>query len=619
MAHQTGWGCGKLIDESNGSFTSDPMQPPLTPGTLLNQRYLIVQTLGQGGFGRTYLAEDRGRFNERCAIKELMPSQNSEYVMTKSRELFQREATTLYQIKHPQIPQFQATFEEGARLFLVQDYVEGQTLQDLLDVRRLNSQRCTEGEVRRWLEQLLPVLAYLHQRGIIHRDVSPSNIILRAADQVPVLIDFGVVKELATRIQSPELQAMTTVGKVGYAPREQIQTGQAYPSSDLYSLAVTILVLLTGQDPQRLFDQMNFTWHWRDQVVVSDGFAAVLERMLSDRPNQRYPSAEAVLQALQNLGSLPTTQMPYQVQPAPPPPVTPNPQPPRSADLSQMGTMVVGGRSPDSTELGEPSTTVRNPGPRIEPPTSRSWMPAPLVLLGLTLLISLGAGLGTWGIITMFLQGRPDRVPPDQDFATPTPTPTALPSETPTPTPTPTSTPTSTPTPTPTPTPTVLEKTLTPRLGRSEVERGRLLADDSAEYSFNAQAGQILRAAVESPGVVLTILSPEDQPLGPGSDRVRTWQGELPTDGRYTITLNTLPGFSGEQYRYRLEMMLQAAPRPTPTEPPIAPPPPTPTPTPNPSPTPTPPPPEPDPLEPFPEPDSPDNSQNSDNSGNGGV
>ncbi|MGB0562247.1 MAG: serine/threonine protein kinase, partial [Spirulinaceae cyanobacterium] len=124
------------------------MQAPLTPGTLLNQRYHILRTLGQGGFGRTYLAEDRGRFQEQCAIKELVPSQNSEYALAKSRELFQREAAILYQIRHPQVPQFQATFEEQGRLFIVQDYVEGHTLQEIREVRRLSGARCSEAEVR---------------------------------------------------------------------------------------------------------------------------------------------------------------------------------------------------------------------------------------------------------------------------------------------------------------------------------------------------------------------------------------------------------------------------------------------------------------------------------------
>jgi serine/threonine protein kinase len=104
------------------------MQPPIAIGTLLQNRYRLVNILGQGGFGRTYLVEDLGRFQERCALKELIPMQSGPYVLEKSKELFQREAAILYQIAHPQIPQFRAIFEENQRLFLVQDYVEGMDL-----------------------------------------------------------------------------------------------------------------------------------------------------------------------------------------------------------------------------------------------------------------------------------------------------------------------------------------------------------------------------------------------------------------------------------------------------------------------------------------------------------
>src|SRR4028118_997056 len=257
------------------------MEPPIASGTILQNRYHLITVLGQGGFGRTYLAEDQGRFNEPCALKELIPPETA-YALDKSKELFQREATTLYQIKHPQVPEFRATFEQDGRLFLVQDYVEGKTYRELLNERKAqtyiqpdnqnvgqpaptrnvpaNSGVFSEAEVRQLLGQLLPVLDHIHSKGIIHRDITPDNIIRRNTDGLSVLIDFGVVKELATRFMSPNASApITTVGKVGYAPSEQIQTGRAYPSSDLYSLAVTAVVLLTGKEPQALLDN-NQNW-----------------------------------------------------------------------------------------------------------------------------------------------------------------------------------------------------------------------------------------------------------------------------------------------------------------------------------------------------------------------
>ncbi|MEW6493723.1 MAG: serine/threonine-protein kinase, partial [Cyanobacteriota bacterium] len=317
------------------------MEPPIPSGTILQNRYLLLSVLGQGGFGRTYLAEDQGRFNERCAIKELSPPDTGAYALEKSKELFQREAESLYKINQPQVPQFRANFEQDGRLFLVQDYVEGKTYRELLNERKShtviqndpnlgipvpnrdpNAGAFSEGEVRQLLVQLLPVLDHIHSRGIIHRDITPDNIIRRNSDGLPVLIDFGVVKELATRLLAANATApVTTVGKVGYAPSEQIQTGRAFPSSDLYSLAASAVVLLTGKEPQALFDDNHLTWNWRRWANVSDEFAGVLNRMLSHRPGDRYQSATEVLQALQSPG----TAVPQPPVATPPPPQRPDP------------------------------------------------------------------------------------------------------------------------------------------------------------------------------------------------------------------------------------------------------------------------------------------------------
>ena len=275
------------------------MQPPIAIGTLLQNRYRLLSILGQGGFGRTYLVEDLGRFQERCALKEFIPVQSGPYVLEKSKELFQREAAILYQIQHPQIPQFRAIFEENQRLFLVQDYVEGMTYRELLLSRTSTGRTFSEAEVLVFIRQMLPVLAHIHARGIIHRDISPENIIRRENDQMPVLIDFGVVKELATKVQSPEGTAhATTVGKIGYAPIEQLQSGRATASSDLYALAVTAIVLLTGKEPQELLDQTTLLWNWQQRVQVSTDFALVLNRMLSRSPADRYQSVSEVAIAL---------------------------------------------------------------------------------------------------------------------------------------------------------------------------------------------------------------------------------------------------------------------------------------------------------------------------------
>ncbi|MBL1177908.1 protein kinase domain-containing protein [Pantanalinema sp. GBBB05] len=296
------------------------MVSPIPLGTLLRQRYLIQEILGQGGFGRTYLALDQERFNERCVIKEFAVPYQDEALIQKSKALFQREASTLYQIQHPQIPRFSAAFEDGQRLFLVQEFVEGQTYRQLINDRKQQGQTFSETETRHFLQHMLPVLMHIHDRSIIHRDISPENIIQKATSQtesesaaassLPVLIDFGAVKAATTHW--PLISAVTRVGKVGYAPPEQLQTGKVYPNSDLYALAATTLVLLTGKEPQSLLDSQTLTWRWQPHAELSDELAAILIKMLAVYPGDRYQSAHAVweeFQALPDLSRLEPTEL----------------------------------------------------------------------------------------------------------------------------------------------------------------------------------------------------------------------------------------------------------------------------------------------------------------------
>ncbi len=148
----------------------------------MQNRYRIIQILGQGGFARTYLAEDQRRFNELCALKELIPVTTVTHGWEKAQELFGREATILYQIEHPQVPKFRERFEQDQRLFLVEDYVAGKSYRTLLSERQTIGQTFTETEVLHLLRSLLPVLEHIHSRGIIHRDISPENIILRDSE-----------------------------------------------------------------------------------------------------------------------------------------------------------------------------------------------------------------------------------------------------------------------------------------------------------------------------------------------------------------------------------------------------------------------------------------------------
>jgi serine/threonine-protein kinase len=238
----------------------------IQPGQTLGDRYVIIRQIGQGGFGKTYLAEDINRFREACVLKEFSPQVQTRYVLQKAEELFQREASVLYKLQHPQIPRFREllclNLQGKESLFLVQDYVDGETYNSLLNSRKKQGLKFTEAEIYQLLQQILPVLAYIHSLGVIHRDISPDNLMLRSSDQLPVLIDFGGVKQVAATVASQYYQTGaiaspingTLLGKIGFAPPEQMQTGVVSTSSDLYALAVTMLVLLTGKQPQELID-----------------------------------------------------------------------------------------------------------------------------------------------------------------------------------------------------------------------------------------------------------------------------------------------------------------------------------------------------------------------------
>jgi serine/threonine-protein kinase len=474
------------------------MQPPINIGTVLQNRYRLIKILGQGGMGRTYLAEDQGRFNELCALKELIPAQTGNNDLEKSKKLFQREATILYQIQHPQVPQFRATFEQDQRFFLVQDYVEGKTYARMLSERKASGQRFSEAEVFQLLWQLLPVLAHLHNRGIIHRDISPDNIILRDRDRLPVLIDFGVVKELATKFQSPQTTyPLTTVGKLGYAPSEQIQTGRAYPSSDLYALAVTSVVLLTGRDPQELFDDTQLEWNWQRWVTLSPQLSGVLNRMLSYKPGDRYQSVAEVAQALQS----PTNQ-------------------PQNPNLSRVQTVAVGRRPDLMSSTSRPAST-----PAVIPATNRSWYNIWAIAVIGTVVATL-SGIGSWVLVSSIITKNQRAVQPT---APPQTFPSPLLTASPTPTPTVSNTPTST------PTPTVDAQTINfnPDETAKQVS-GQTRPQLLKRYLVYAKKWQVLSVAVKQGAVTLDIRDPDGEPMKEANN-VLQWKGTVRKSGNYQI------------------------------------------------------------------------------------
>jgi serine/threonine protein kinase, bacterial len=294
---------------------------PISTGVILGERYRITKEIGRGGFGRTYLCEDINRFNELCVLKEFAPQVQSSVFLNKAQELFEREAGVMYRFKHPQIPMFREMFRVNrgdiGQLFLVQDYVAGVNYQQLLRQKLAQGKTFSEIEITEFLIQILPVLGYIHDLGVIHRDISPDNLIQREQDRLPVLIDFGGVKQVAVNATTQCLPAQanhlsTRLGKVGYAPNEQLQRGVVFHHSDLYALAATSLVLLTGKEPQDLIDPQNFSWNWRAQINLSANLGSILDRMLQLRPQDRFQSAQDILTALksENLSNRPPVQPP---------------------------------------------------------------------------------------------------------------------------------------------------------------------------------------------------------------------------------------------------------------------------------------------------------------------
>ncbi|WP_445626730.1 protein kinase domain-containing protein [Nostoc sp. DSM 114167] len=293
---------------NNGSnrFCTHCGEPlPLAVGQVVDNRYQIIRHLGQGGFGRTYLAEDINKSHQTCVLKEFAPQVQENQDLQKAKELFEREANVLKKLQHPQIPRFHASLQVkiGTKdfFFLVQDYVDGENYYQLLEQRESQGKTFSEEEVITLLQQILPVLSYIHSQDVIHRDISPDNLIWRRSDNLPVLIDFGGVKQLPASQgfwRTKLAENNTLLGKKGYAPEEQLRQGKAFFSSDLYSLAVTSLVLLTGQEPQKLYDSYQGIWRWGKEIQVSPKLETVLKKMLAYRPSDRYQRAEQILRDL---------------------------------------------------------------------------------------------------------------------------------------------------------------------------------------------------------------------------------------------------------------------------------------------------------------------------------
>jgi len=250
------------------------------------RHYQILRPLGQGGMGATYLAWDR-QTRQTLALKAM----NADMArIAKARELFEREARVLRSLRHPGIPQYYDFFVDGAKKYLAMELVTGENLELLVRQRG----PVTPEQAVTWLLQVCDILGYLHalQPPLVHRDVKPANLMLRARDRQVVLLDFGAVKEIGT-------PPGTRIGAAGYTAPEQ-ERGQPLPQSDLFAVGATLVFLVSGSDPDQFYSRQDgeFRLDARRVPALPPALAAVANRACAPRWSDRYATAASLARAL---------------------------------------------------------------------------------------------------------------------------------------------------------------------------------------------------------------------------------------------------------------------------------------------------------------------------------
>ena len=319
-------------------------------GRTLLSRYKIINKLGSGGFGDTYLAQDIALpGNPSCVVKHLKPKHPNPAVFPIAKRLFDREAEFLYRLgKHNQIPTLYAHFEEGGEFYLVQEFVDG----DDLSKEIIPGKPWSEEQTVKLLQEILEVLAVVHQENVIHRDIKPSNIMRRKRDGKLMLIDFGAVKEISALTVNSQGQTSVTVpiGSPGYMPSEQAK-GRPKLASDVYAVGmIGIQTLIEAKLDQLSEDPNTGEIIWRNQVPqMSDRLADILTTMVRDHFSQRYQNASEALQGLMSTvvystpsADVPTVPIPEMLTMQQPSssPSQPTQLPPKPAKLSPLAVLV---------------------------------------------------------------------------------------------------------------------------------------------------------------------------------------------------------------------------------------------------------------------------------------
>ncbi len=254
------------------------MDLPATTDQVIAGRYRLERRLSATERSELWRACDQLAGEAPVALRCIPPEQMA--LQVEVRSLWPQ----LQGVLHPQVPRFGELIEQDGALWLPREWQEGSTFAELLQGRRERQLVFGAGEVLLLLRQLLPALAVLHSQGVCHGDLSPANLLRRDRDGLPVLLDFcpgGVTP--------------------GYAPPERGRGEDAAPWMDLYSLAVVALVLLSGEEPAQLLDPTTLAWRWPVSLDALPALQEVLARLLSTAPEERFPSASAALQALQQI------------------------------------------------------------------------------------------------------------------------------------------------------------------------------------------------------------------------------------------------------------------------------------------------------------------------------
>ncbi|MEG4350795.1 bifunctional serine/threonine-protein kinase/ABC transporter substrate-binding protein [Microcoleus sp. LAD1_D3] len=280
----------------------------LNPGDILRDRYQILGQLGEGGFARTYTANDAlGRpENPLCVVKEIGPPQsNDPDVLHRAQVQFETEAESLISLEQcSRIPRLIEHFQEQGRFYLIQEYIAGNPLNKEIGSGR----QFRESEVINLLQDILEVLDCVHKKHIIHRDIKPSNLIRCNRSGKIAVIDFGAVKGISNlAIQGGQITQTRVIGTDGYMPAEQ-WTNQPRFNSDIYAVGIIGIQAIAGLDIQDFFNHIRtgeLVWHYsthdRPMVQISDKLEKVLNKMVRYHFNDRYQSAAEVLQDLRSV------------------------------------------------------------------------------------------------------------------------------------------------------------------------------------------------------------------------------------------------------------------------------------------------------------------------------